>query len=54
MRLGWEEIDCIFVDMDDLDLPVMTPDLDIYRAANLLVKRHGEDTPTVPGPKSVT
>ncbi len=23
----------------------MTPDLDIYRAANLLVKRHGEDAP---------
>ena len=23
----------------------MTPDLDIYRSANLLVKRHGEDAP---------
>jgi len=23
----------------------MIPDLDIYRAANLLVKRHGEDAP---------
>ncbi len=23
----------------------MTPDLDIYRPANLLVKRHGEDAP---------
>ncbi len=23
----------------------MTPDLDIYRAANLLVKQHGEDAP---------
>ncbi len=32
----------------------MIPDLDIYRSANLLVKRHGEDTPTVPGPISVT
>ena len=43
MRLGWEEIDCIFVDMDDLDLPVMIPGLDIYRSANVLVKQHGED-----------
>ena len=43
MRLDWEEIDCIFVDMDDLDLPVMIPDLDIYRSANLLVKQHGQD-----------
>lgn len=33
MRLGWEEIDCIFVDMDDVDLPVMT-----HRTANVLVK----------------
>ncbi len=32
----------------------MIPDLDLYRAANILVKRHGKDTPTVPGPKSVT
>ncbi len=24
---------------------VMIPDLDIYRTANLLVKRHGEDAP---------
>ncbi len=24
---------------------LLTPDLDIYRAANLLVKQHGEDTP---------
>ncbi len=23
----------------------MIPDLDIYRAANVLVKRHGQDTP---------
>ncbi len=23
----------------------MIPDLDIYRSANALVKRHGEDTP---------
>ncbi len=23
----------------------MTPDLDIYRAANVLVKRHGQDAP---------
>ncbi len=23
----------------------MTPDIDIYRVANLLVKRHGEDAP---------
>ncbi len=23
----------------------MTPDLDIYRSANVLVKRHGEDAP---------
>ena len=23
----------------------MTPDLDIYRSANLIVKRHGEDAP---------
>ncbi len=23
----------------------MTPDLDIYRAANLLVKQHGKDAP---------
>ena len=23
----------------------MTPDLDIYRSANILVKRHGEDAP---------
>ncbi len=23
----------------------MIPDLDIYRAANLLVKRHGQDAP---------
>ncbi len=23
----------------------MTPDLDIYRSANLLVKQHGEDAP---------
>jgi hypothetical protein len=23
----------------------LTPDLDIYRSANLLVKRHGEDAP---------
>ena len=23
----------------------MTPDLDIYRSANLLVKRHGQDAP---------
>ncbi len=23
----------------------MTPDLDIYRAANILVKRHGQDAP---------
>ncbi len=45
MRLGWEEIDCIFVDMDDLDLPVMIPDLDIYRSANVLVRRHGQDAP---------
>ncbi len=42
MRLGWEGIDCIFVDIDDLDLPVMIPDLDIYRSANVLVKHHGE------------
>ncbi len=28
------------------DLPILlTSDLDIYRAANLLVKRHGEDAP---------
>ncbi len=45
MRLGWEEIDCIFVDMDDVDLPVMIPDLDNYRSANLLVKQHGQDAP---------
>ncbi len=32
----------------------MTSDIDIYRSANLLVKQYGEDTPTVPGPKSVT
>ncbi len=32
----------------------MTPDLDIYRSANLLVKQYGEDASTVPGPKSVT
>ena len=32
----------------------MLTDLDIYRSANVLVKQHGEDTPTVPGPKSVT
>ncbi len=32
----------------------MIPDPDIYRAANLLVKQHGEDAPTVPGPISVT
>ncbi len=32
----------------------MIPDLDIYRAAQVLVKHHGEDTPTVPGPISVT
>ena len=37
MRLGWEEIDCIFVDMDDVDLPVMTPDLDIFRSALCLL-----------------
>ncbi|MCH8111938.1 MAG: hypothetical protein IH905_08300 [Proteobacteria bacterium] len=24
----------------------MIPDLDIFRSANLLVKRHGEDAPT--------
>ncbi len=41
MRLGWEEIDCIFVDMDDVDLPVMIPNLDIYRSAQMLVKLHG-------------
>ncbi len=23
----------------------MTPDLDIYRSANLLIKRHGQDAP---------
>ncbi len=23
----------------------MTPDLDIYRSANLLIKQHGEDAP---------
>ncbi len=45
MRLGWEEIDCIFVDMDDVDLPVMIPDLDIYRSAQVLVKHHGQDAP---------
>ncbi len=45
MRLGWEEIDCIFVDMDDVDLPVMIPDLDIYRSANVLVKHHSQDAP---------
>ncbi len=45
MRLGWEEIDCIFVDMDDVDLPVMIPDLDIYRSANLLINQHGDDAP---------
>ena len=45
MRLGWEEIDCIFVDMDDVDLPVMIPDLDIYRSARVLVKRYGPDAP---------
>ncbi len=45
MRLGWEEIDCIFVDMDDVDLPVMTPDLDIFRSAQVLVKHRGEDAP---------
>ncbi len=32
----------------------MIPDLDIYRAAQVLVKQHGEDAPIVPGPKSVT
>ncbi len=31
--------------MDDVDLPVMIPDLDIYRSANVLVKRHGQDAP---------
>ncbi len=31
--------------MDDLDLPVMIPDLDNYRSANLLVKHHGQDAP---------
>ncbi len=37
------------------DLPILlTSDLDIYRSANELVKQHGEDAPTVPGPKSVT
>ena len=45
MRLGWEEIDCIFVDMDDVDLPVMTPDLDIFRSAQVLVEHRGEDAP---------
>ena len=45
MRLGWEEIDCIFVDMDDVDLPVMIPDLDIYRSAQVLIKHHGQDAP---------
>ncbi len=25
----------------------MIPDLDIYRSANVLVKRHGEDAPTL-------
>ncbi len=45
MRLGWDEIDCIFVDMDDVDLPVMIPNLDFYRSARVLVKRHGNDAP---------
>ncbi len=45
MRLGWEEIDCIFVDMDDVDLPVMIPNLDFYRSARVLVKCHGQDAP---------
>ncbi len=45
MRLDWEEIDCIFVDMDDVDLPVMIPDLDIYRSAQVLVKRYDEAAP---------
>ncbi len=45
MRFGWDEIDCIFVDMDDVDLPVMIPDLDIFRTANVLVKQHGQDAP---------
>ncbi len=45
MRLGWEEIDCIFVDMDDVDLPVMIPNLDFYRSARVLVKHHGQDAP---------
>ena len=45
MRFGWDEIDCIFVDMDDVDLPVMIPDLDIYHSAQVLVKHHGQDAP---------
>ncbi len=32
----------------------MIPDLDVFRTANILVKQHGQDAPTVPGPKSVT
>ncbi len=45
MRLGWEEIDCIFVDMDDVDLPVMISELDIHHSAQVLVKQHGQDAP---------
>ncbi len=30
----------------------MIPDLDVFRTANILVKQHGQDAPTVPGPKS--
>ncbi len=28
------------------EIEAMIPDLDIYRSANLLVKRYGEDAPT--------
>ncbi len=31
--------------MDDVDLPVMILDPDIYRSANLLIKQHGQDAP---------
>jgi len=32
----------------------MISDLDIYRSASVIMERYGKDTPTVPGPKSVT
>lgn len=45
MRLGRKEIDCIFVNKEHLNLPVITLELDIDRAANAVINQHGKDAP---------